>query len=59
MVGKIVGTAAFLSLLACVWLLLAQAHFTPWALAAGLFVFLVIGAFATLEPREWQKRPRA
>lgn len=58
MVGKVVGTAALLSVLALLWCLIAKSGFNPWAMAAGLLVFLVIGALATFEPGEWQRTKR-
>jgi len=59
MVGRIVGTVAYLSVLALLWLLIARAQFSVWALGAGIVVFLLVGAFATFEPAEWQKRARS
>lgn len=58
MVGKIIGTAAFLSLLALVWLLLWRTGFTPWTIAIGMLVFLCIGAFATVNTADWQRRSK-
>lgn len=56
MVGKIIGTVAFLSMLAVLWLLLWQARFSLPACVSALVAFLVIGAFATIEPGDWRKR---
>jgi hypothetical protein len=58
MVGKIVGTAAFLSLIAMIWLLVWQAGWTWWAIGSAMGIFLIIGTFAVINPGEWQKRAR-
>lgn len=56
MVGQIVGTAAYLSLIALIWIILARSGFSLLMVAASVVLFLVIGAFATFEPGEWQRR---
>jgi len=58
MVGNVVGTAAYLSVVALIWVLLARSGWNVWAIAAGLLVFLVIGVFATFDPRDWERRPK-
>lgn len=56
MVGKIVGAAAFLSLIALVWLMAWLAHWQAWSLLAAAVLFIIIGAFAALDPSEWRKK---
>jgi fatty acid desaturase len=56
MVGKIVGAAAFLSVIVLFWLLIWRAEWSPLAMAGGIVVFLFIGGFATLDATEWRKK---
>ena len=58
MVGKLVGAAAFLSLVAVIWLLVWRADWHPGALIGAAVLFLFIGGFATLDPSEWRKKSR-
>lgn len=58
MVGKIVGTAAFLSIIVLIWLQLVRADFSlPACLGAG-FLFLIIGAYGTIDLSDWQRKPK-
>jgi len=58
MVGKLVGAAAFLSLLAAIWLLVWRAGWSAWALIGAAVLFLFIGGFASIDPSEWRKRTK-
>lgn len=56
MVGKIVGTAAFLSLIALVWVMVLRADWDPWAVFGAAVLFLFIGGFAAIDTRDWRRK---
>lgn len=58
MVGRVVGAAAFLSVIALIWLVVVRSGYNPAVLAAAGVLFLFIGGFATLDTSEWRKKER-
>ena len=57
-VGDWVALAAFLSLVALGWLVVAGVGLAWWQVAFAVAWWLVIGILAGVKPEEWKRRER-